>query len=421
MRVFGAGSISPIEVSSDPTLEGMANACRLTYGERVHGRRFAVRARRIGSIGVSTKDVECALGAVLDDRGQVDLESPEITVFVEIFPGRAHLFSQRLPGAGGLPGAVQGRALCLLSGGFDSAVAAWRIMKRGMAVDYLLCNLGGAAYERMVLQVAKVLAENWEFGQRPTFHAVDFSHVPDALRAGVDERYQQIVLKRLMYRVGAAVARQIGADALVTGESLGQVSSQTPANLRAIEDAAGEFPVHRPLVSLDKQEIIAEARRIATAPLSERVREFCALDGGRPVVRAAPGRAAEEEARLGDAILTEALHAHKTISVLDVTPDDLRAPYLFTSAIPAEAVVIDCRPEGLYQSWHVPGALRMDPADLMSGFRDLDKRRTYVLYCSFGTQTPLIAEVMQQFGYEAYAFRGGIGAIQAFVEHRHEA
>jgi tRNA uracil 4-sulfurtransferase len=295
-------------------------------------------------------------------------------------------------------------------------VAAWRLIKRGIAVDYLLCNLGGAANERSVLQVTKVLVEMWEFGYRPSLYVVDFAPLLSELSTQVPGSYRQVVLKRLMYRAGAALAEEIGAEALVTGEALGQVSSQTAANLRAIETAAGELPVYRPLIGADKQEIIADARHIGTAPLSERVRELCALNAGPPVVRATAARAAQNEARIDPGLLDRAVSERKAIDLLDVSAKDLRAPYLFTDTFPRDAVVIDCRSPHQFREWHVPGAVHRDPFELMDSFRKLDKRSIYVLYCSYGTQTPLIAEIMQQFGYEAYAFRGGIQAVRDHVE-----
>ncbi len=414
-RVFGLGSVSAVATESAPTLEAMTEACRM-FTEQVRGRRFAVRARRLAPRPFSSVDVERALGTVLNGPGRVDLTAPDITVHVEIHHDRAFFFTERLAGAGGLPGAVEGHALALISGGFDSAVAAWRLIKRGIAVDYLLCNLGGAAYERSVLQVTKILVEMWEFGYRPSLYVVDFASLLGELSAQVPGSYRQVVLKRLMYRAGASLAGEIGAEALVTGESLGQVSSQTAANLRAIESAAGELPVYRPLIGADKQEIIADARHIGTAPLSERVRELCALDAGPPVVRATAARAARNEARVDPDFLGRAVSERKAIDLLDVTAKDLRTPYLFTDTIPQDAVVVDCRTPHHFREWHVPGAVQRDPFELMDSFRKLDKRNTYVLYCSYGTQTPLIAEIMQQFGYEAYAFRGGIQAVRDHVE-----
>src|SRR5690606_33970450 len=157
-----------------------------TFRDRVAGKRFAVRARRTGTHDFSSKDIEVALGAALlpHSRG-VDLSRPETTAYIEVRDAHAFLFADRVTGAGGLPVGVEGRALALISGGYDSAVAAWLMLKRGIALDYVFCNLGSDAYERAVVQVAKVLADDWSYGSRPRLHVLDFGPPLDQLRARV--------------------------------------------------------------------------------------------------------------------------------------------------------------------------------------------------------------------------------------------
>ncbi len=418
--VFGVANFSPVAAIAPAGVEAIARVGGEAFTESVRGRAYAVRCKRQGGHPFTSPEVERALGTALNGAGRVDLDNPEVTVSVEVLGGRAVLSDERRPGAGGLPAGIQGRALVLLSGGFDSAVAAWRAMRRGVAVDFLFCNLGGAAYERMVLQVAKFLAEAWGFGLRPRFHAVDFRPVMDDIRAHAPSSHWQVVLKRQMYRAAARVARETGAEALITGESLGQVSSQTLSNLGAIEPVS-ELPVLRPLIAHDKQEIVGEAKRIGTAPLSERLREYCALDGGRPVVRARAGRLDRAEAGLDPARVEAAAAGRKVLDLAEVTPDDLRQPYLFVAAIPEGAAVIDCQPRQMYARWHVPEAEHWDAHELVRQYRRLPKDRTYVLYCTFGTQTPVLAEVMQQAGYEAYAFAGGLSRVQRHVAEREGA
>ena len=417
-RVFGIGSLSPVDAICEATLDAIVGTGGALYAEQVRGRTYAVRAKRLGPCGFSHMDVERQLGAALNADARVDLERPDITVFVEIIDGKAYFFTQRIAGAGGLPTGIQGRALVLISGGFDSAVAAWRIMRRGVEVDYLFCNLGGSAYERLVLQVVKVLSEAWGFGQQPKFHIIDFAPVLDALRGSVDRSYWQVVLKRLMYRAGAEVASEIDASALVTGEAIGQVSSQTIKNLCAI-DACVELPVLRPLIAMEKQEIVDEALRIGTAPLSARIAEYCAIASGHPVVACSKTRLDRQEARLDLAVLTEAVSSRKVIDVNAVTAADLRTPYLFVDRIPADATLIDCQAEHLYAAWHAPDAEHHDPDELLREHRRrLEKGRPYVLYCTWGTRTPYLAEVLQQSGYEVYAFDGGVKALRAYLERR---
>ncbi len=414
-HVFGLATICPVEAVCEPDPAVIAEVGGRVFAEKVRGRRFAVRAKRLASYPFTSHDVEVALGAALLPHGRVDLGAPEVTVRVELAGPVAYLYSERLPGPGGLPAGVQGRALALVSGGFDSPVAAWRILRRGAEVHFLHCNLAGSAHERMVLQVVKLLHELWGHGTRPRLHVLDFVPLVTELKRRTRKAYWQLVLKVLFYRAGAAVARIERADALVTGEALGQVSSQTLANLATL-DRFAEVPVLRPLVGFDKAEIVAEARRIGTAPLSERIPELCGLTGSKPSVGARVGVLAAEVDKIDEALLRAAIAGRRTLDVASLGPEDLREPYLYVDRFEKGAVVIDCRPPHEYARWHVPGAVNIPADELLERWRGLDRSKRYILYCTFGTQTPLLAELMQQGGFESYAFRGGIAAVERAVE-----
>ena len=413
-RIFGISSISAVEAVVPAELAEIVRAGEELFRDRVSGRTFAVRARRSGTHSFSSSDIHVELGAALNRYGTVDLDDPDITVYVEVRDQHAYLFGERIPGMGWLPLGVEGRAVALLSGGYDSAVAAWLLLKRGVELDYVFCNLGGDAYERAVVQVAKVLADDWSFGSRPRLHVVDFGPAVDEMRAHAKPAYWQVVLKRLMYRAASAIGKAVEAHAIVTGEALGQVSSQTLINLRALEPAA-ELPVFRPLIGFDKDEIIARARMIGTAALSEQVKEYCAIAPGKPVTAASVEAVAAEEAKLDLGVLDQAIAARKILDLRALTPTDLVAPYLFTTKIPDEAVVIDCRPLPQYRTWHHPRAEHREEWDLLQNFNRLDRNRTYVLYCSHGIQTAYIAERMQRAGYEAYSFRGGVRGVMRYL------
>ncbi len=408
-RVFGIGTFSPVEARCPADLDAMAATAEAHFAEAVRGRRYAVRAKRRGGQAFRSRDVEVRVGAALNPYGTVHLDNPDVTVHVEVVGGRAYLFTRRIKGAAGLPIGTGGHALALLSGGFDSAVAAWSVMRRGVSVDFLFCNLAGAAYERQVLQVAKVLTELWAAGMRPRLWVVDFAEPVAELRARVAPRYWQIVLKRLMYRAASRVARRTKAGAVVTGESLAQVSSQTLSNLAAIQPAA-EGLVLRPLIGREKREIMDQARRIGTAPLSERITEFCALTDEPPAVRSTPRAIDAEEAKLDPGVLGRAIEAARCVELATLGPEELRTDYLFVARPPEGAEIIDLRPPRLYARGHLPGAVNRAPEELLGQLRQLDKRRVYVLDCAFGTVSAQLAEVMQQFGYQAYALRPGPAA-----------
>jgi tRNA uracil 4-sulfurtransferase len=413
-RVSGLSSISPVDGVVPAKLDAIVETGTRLYGDRVKGGTFAVRARRTGSHPFSSRDIHMHLGAALNPGATVDLDAPDLRVEVEVREDVAYLFTDRIPGAGGLPLGVEGKALALISGGYDSAVAAALMLKRGVELDYAFCNLAGEAYERAVLQVAKVLADDWSYGTRPRLISVDFTEAADALRRDVKPSHLQVVLKRLMYRVASRIAEDVGAEAIVTGEALGQVSSQTLTNLRAIE-AGAALPVFRPLIGFDKNEIIGRARELGTATLSEKVREYCALGTAKPVTGAGSQAVDREESRLDPELLDRALDGARIHDLRALTTRDLIDAYLFTDTVPEGAVVLDCRPEASYRAWHFSGAEHRDEWRMFEEYRKEPKDAVYVLYCARGMKSAVIAERMQREGYEAYSFRDGAEGIREYA------
>ncbi len=417
VSVVGVSSVSPVDARIPAELDGIVETGHALWADAVRGHTYAVKARRAGTHPFSSRDIKVELGAALNPYGEVDLDDPEVTVSVEVRDDEAYLFRRFVPGPGGLPLGVEGKAVCLVSGGFDSAVAAWLMLKRGVSLEYVFCNLGGEAYERAVVSVAKVLADEWSWGDAPRIHVVEFEGVVDALKEHVTPRYWQVILKRLMYRVAEKVAADVGGEAIITGESIGQVSSQTLGNLRAIDEVA-TLPVFRPLLGFDKNEIIGRAEEIGTAALSARIREYCAILPDKPVTHSNPEAARNEEADLDLGLLDEVVEGRKILALRELSPEDLVAPYLFVDEVPEGAVVLDCRPEHQYRAWHYPGSERRDLDHLAARIKELDKERTYVLYCEFGVQTAHLAEIMQRVGYEAYSFRGGRRGIMRYARER---
>lgn len=414
-RVFGVGSYSSVRATCQADPEVIARVGFDLFADQVGGRSFAVRVKRLGQHSFGSMDVARELGAALRPYGPVDLDDPEFEVRVEIINERAYLFEDRLPGIGGLPAGTESRALSLISGGYDSAVASWQILRRGVELDFVLFNLGGAAYERMVAQVVKVLSDRWCFGGRPSLYVVDFSAVLEDLRGNAREDYWQVLLKRLMLRGASILGERLGSEALVTGESIGQVSSQTLSNLKVIEESA-TLPVLRPLVGIDKRDIMAQAAMVGTDALSAQVREYCAITSLRPVVAADPEVVAEEERKLDPSLLERALADARELKLRTLDPADLMLPYLFVDEVPSGAEVIDCQTEQQYRNWHLPGSRHLDVAEILRSPRALDKERSYLLYCAHGMQSAQAAEVLQQLGYEAYSFRGGTAALRRLIE-----
>lgn len=414
-RVFGISSFSLVEGRCEASLDGIVDLGHRLYADAVRGRRYAVRARRSGQHDFSSYDVQRELGSALNPGATVDLSNPEVEVRVEVRDREAYFVGRPIRGAAGLPLGVQGKAVVLISGGFDSAVAAWMVLRRGVEAEYLFCNLGGAAYKRLTIEVVKVLADAWSYGTHPKLHVVDFASVMAEFQRTVKPSYWQVTLKRMMVLAAAEVAAEVSADAIVTGESIGQVSSQTLANLRAI-DAVAPLPVLRPLLGFDKEEIIDRARLLGTYELSARVREYCAIVPDRPVTAARPERVAALERSIDPAVLAKAVADRQMLRLRGMDTAELIGSHMFVSEIPADAIVIDSRDAEAFLAWHWPGAEHREYDELTREFAGLARDRTYVLYCSEGILTAHLAERMQSKGYEAYSFRGGVRSLRRHAE-----
>ena len=419
-RVFGISTFSALEAECAADLSQIVEVGLRTFGQRVEGKAFAVRARRSGTHPFNSQDVMRQLGAALGENARVDLSHPDVEVHVEIRDERAMFYASKQPGAGGLPLGVEGRAVCLLSGGFDSAVAAWMMLRRGVALDYVFCNLGGEAYQRMVLEVAAVLADQWSYGTRPTLLSLDFDPVVTELRRTFRPAFQQIALKREMYRAAERVASRLGADAIITGEAVGQVSSQTLANLRAIDDASS-LPVLRPLVGMDKEEIISRSRHIGTYEISARVREYCSISTGRPATAASPLAVLHEEEGLDGSVLEGSLASARLFDLRGMDMARVAGESVFVDVVPDGAIVLDTRAPESFRSWHWPGATHRDYADLRTDYRKLSRESTYVLYCEFGLKSARVAESMQRAGYEAYSFLGGVKSLRGLASRQRDS
>jgi tRNA uracil 4-sulfurtransferase len=233
-------------------------------------RAFRVSVRRADKrFPLTSPQIEREVGGrIKEARGwNVDLSHPELTIHVEALTGEAFYFFGKEPGPGGLPVGVSGRVVCLLSGGIDSPVAAWRMMRRGCRVIFVHFHsypiLSRASQEK-ARELVRLLTG---FQLRSRLLLVPFGELQQRVVLSVAPPLRVVIYRRLMMRIAEALARTHRAQALVTGEVVGQVASQTLENLTAINSVV-TLPVFRPLIGMDKEEITDEARRLATYPIS---------------------------------------------------------------------------------------------------------------------------------------------------------
>jgi thiamine biosynthesis protein ThiI len=412
-RVFGVHRVHEATQVPFTSLPGLVESLVPLYRERVAGRSFAVRPKRRAPLGFNSLDLSVELGAaLLPLAARVDLRDPEVEVVVELHDGYAEAVLEQSPGTGGLPLGTGGHAVALFSGGFDSPVAAWRVMRRGTELDLVICDLGGCGQMDQALAVAKELALRWTPGLEPRFWVVDLAPVVLALTQRANPRLRQILLRRAMYRAGSGLAEAIGASALVTGESLGQVSTQTLGNISACERAA-TVPVLRPLIGMGKDEIMATARAIGTYEVSAKVQEHCSISPGRVETWASPERIDAAEKQVEAEPLTEewirgAVARRRAVDLRQWTPGAL--PDLVVSSVPAGAVVLDVREP---EEGPLAGDRRLPfsrAAELLDG---LDPSKSYLLVCASGQRSYTLARELARRGVTAWSLAGGVKALRS--------
>jgi thiamine biosynthesis protein ThiI len=415
-HVFGVHSVSRVDEIEAPSLEALLDAATAYFQPHLNGGTFAVRARCARPSPFRSSEVERELGARLVPFGKVHLDDPQVTCHVEVREGHTYLYLDSVRGPRGLPIGSEGHAISLLSGGFDSAISSWMMLRRGVALDYVVCRLGGPAHVRGATGVLRILGQRWSFGSRPRVLIVPFEEVADQIRARCRPSTWQLMLKRCMYRTAQEMARRTRSQAIITGESIGQVSSQTLKNIRALE-ANLRTPILRPLVGMDKDEIMQRCREIGTWEVSALVKEYCAISEFKPMVAARIEDVAREEEKL-DIDWGALCDASPRYEVRDLPGDEAGDEDLEIDEIPDGAVVLDLRDAESFRAWHYPDAVRIDLDDALGHVGRFDSDRTYVVVCPVGLKSAHLAARLRQAGRTAYNFRGGFGGLLRFAAAR---
>jgi thiamine biosynthesis protein ThiI len=267
-KIFGIGNFA--KAGRAPLDVDAVAAAILNDLDASDPRSFRVSAKRADKrFPLTSPQIEREVGGrIKNARGwHVDLEQPELTIHVEALAHEAFYFFGKHRGAGGLPVGSSGRVVCLLSGGIDSPVAAWRMMRRGCRVTFVHFHsypiLSRASQEK-ARELVRLLT-GWQYRSRLCL--VPFGEIQQQIVLSVAPPLRVVIYRRLMMRIAEAIAAQFRAGALVTGEVVGQVASQTIENMTVINDVTS-LPVLRPLVGMDKDEITLEAQRLGTYPIS---------------------------------------------------------------------------------------------------------------------------------------------------------
>ncbi|WP_099074208.1 tRNA uracil 4-sulfurtransferase ThiI [Proteus alimentorum] len=407
-RIPGIHHFLQVEEHPYTDLHNIFEQTFAAFKHLVENKTFCVRAKRRGKHSFTSNEVERYVGGGFNqhvESAKVKLTRPDVTINLEIEDDKLILVNARYEGIGGFPIGTQEDVLSLISGGYDSGVSSYMLMRRGSRVHYCFFNLGGSAHEIGVKQVAHYLWNRFGRSHKVHFVAVDFEPVVAEILEKVDDGQMGVVLKRMMVRAASRVAERYGVQAIVTGEALGQVSSQTLTNLRLIDNATDTL-ILRPLITHDKENIINIARQIGTEDFARTMPEFCGVISKNPTVKAVKAKIEAEEEKFDFSILDSVVENAKNMDIRRIAEETVQqvTEVEMVSEFGANDVILDIRsPEEQETS-----PLKIDGVDvkelpfykLSTQFGDLDKAKTYLLYCDRGMMSRLQALYLREQGFE---------------------
>lgn len=304
VKVFGVVSASPA-VTCEPTLESTAAVSAEIGRDLIKDHEsFAIRPRRSGKHSFSSQEIGVACGNAVfehikDKYPRVDLTSPDKEIFIEIRQNYGFVFTDIVYGIGGLPLGTQGRMVALVSGGIDSPVAAWLMMKRGCEIIPVFINnqpYSDEASRRKAMECIKVL-QSWAPGRPLTVYEIPDGESLSAFLSNCESRYTCLLCRRMMYRIAHGIMNKENACGIITGSSLGQVASQTAQNMM-VETSGIHIPIYHPLIGFDKTEIVDIARNIGTYEPSILPETDCKAVPEKPSTSAKISRIYHEEEKI---------------------------------------------------------------------------------------------------------------------------
>ncbi|WP_435274686.1 tRNA uracil 4-sulfurtransferase ThiI [Psychrobium sp. nBUS_13] len=375
--------------------------------DSIEGKTFCVRVKRAGNHDFTSNEVERYVGGGLNQHYPslgVKLKKPEHTVKLEVRNNDLFVIAARYEGIGGFPLPAQEDVLSLMSGGFDSGVSSYMMIKKGARTHYCFFNLGGAAHEIGVKQVSYYLWDRFSASHKVKFVTVPFEGVVGEILEKVENSQMGVILKRMMMRAAEQVAKKMKVEALVTGESLGQVSSQTLTNLGVIDKSIDTL-ILRPLTAYDKQDIINIADKIGTKPFAEVMPEYCGVISQKPTVKAVMSKIEAEEANFDFAVLEKALEDSVMMDIRDIANEtkEVVSEVETVSEFGVNDIILDVRSPDEEDE----NPLEIDGVEvqhlpfykLATKFGDFDQSKQYLFYCDRGVMSKLQALFLIEQGF----------------------
>lgn len=396
VHIPGIYGFYPIIVKSYQSLEEIYAYAEAHFKEKVKGKTFAVRVKA-RDVSLSARRLEREIGALLYSYAKgVDLTNPEITCSILIYPHQVSFYSEEVIGMGGFPGGTQRKVLLLFSGGIDSPIAAWHLYRMGFEIDYLFYDLGSKTVLQCAYNLALLLHQRHNLGRKSRFFYIPFDTIVMTIQEKVAPPFQNLALKWAFYQVANQIAAQHKLPILATGESLGQVSTQTLESLLTLSTFSS-LPILRPLLFQTKTDILKQAHALDTYQYSYKGKEYCALTTRN--VRTKPTPESLQEAvrsidpNLFQTINSQILYLHREdplpSKLLPTTPSDTQIDHI---------IAIDLTPNDLPKQFHSKSSF-YSFSEAWNECLHLDPNRSYLLICPTGQRAKLIANLLKENGF----------------------
>lgn len=368
----------------------------------VENKTFVVRVKRSGKHEFNSTEIERIVGGHIlanSNAKGVDLQTPEVTLNLELIHNQLNIITTRHKGLSGFPLGTSGEIISLMSGGFDSTVASYLMMKRGIKTHFIFFNLGGIAHEIGVKQVAYYLWNKFGSSHKVSFISIAFDDVLSEIFASTSKSYMGVTLKRLMLQASEKIANDMGIDALVTGESIAQVSSQTLRNLAIIDQVTKKL-IFRPLSTMNKQEIMNLADTIGTRNFAESMPEYCGVISQNPITHGSYKRMEEEARRFDYTVLTKAVENAQIRQIDEMIEDvnEIGKIEEIKDITNTKYTIVDIREEGASKKEFSCGSIQIPFYRLKSEFPKLPQDEEYLFYCDKGVMSQLHAQYLKDNG-----------------------
>lgn len=387
-------------------LEDTKNIALDYYKEKIEWKSFVVRVKRVWNHVFGSLDAEKEIGWHLfhnSKNTKVSLKNPEIIVNIEIQNDKFHLVTENIRWVWGYPVWVQERVISLISGWFDSSVSSFLMAKRWVRVDYLFFKLGWITHEIWVKQISKYIWQTFSPSYKAKFISVDFEKLSYEIVTKIETKYRWVILKILMHKVAEMITQTNAYYWIVTGESIGQVSSQTLINMSVIDSFTNAL-ILRPLITFNKQEIIEIAKNIWTYNYSLSMPEYCWMISVNPTTEARLDAVVKEFEKLDIELINEAFQTRITTDMRGIFDDEKVSSVIEkVYEIKTGEILIDIREEDK----RIKNPLKLEKVEILnipfydinSRFEKLDKNKDYLFYCDKWILSELHALYLKEKGF----------------------